>query len=331
MTGTGSQAVAVSQLRSALIGWSRRSGWVPPTSEHPIAVAFSGGLDSTALLAVALQVWPGAVHALHVNHGLQAAADGFERHCRRTCTDWDVPLTVMAVSVVRHRGDSVEEQARTARYAALADAARSVEATGVLLAQHADDQAETLLLALTRGAGVAGLAGMGDSSLRGGVAFARPWLQLRQHALREAAVAHGWSFVDDPTNGDVRYTRNRIRHGLLPELSKSFPAAVDVMSRTARHCAEATVLLDEMAREDAMRIGSPPRIQALQALSSARQANVLRFWLVGEFGRSPSTAQLDELRKQLAAATTRGHRIRIRVASGWVVRTGEVLSCERTP
>src|SRR4051812_10411646 len=126
----------------------------------PLAIAFSGGADSTALLVACARRWPGSVVAVHVNHGLQAAALDFEHQCETTCTSLGVPLHVKRVDARHVRGDSPEDAARIARYQAMHDAAVAAGAQCVALAQHADDQVETLLLALSRGAGVAGLAGM---------------------------------------------------------------------------------------------------------------------------------------------------------------------------
>lgn len=307
------------------MAWVGRHGLQPPTPDQPLAVAFSGGLDSTALLHEAASLWPGAVCAIHVNHGLQALAGEFEAHCRRVCGAWGIPLAVQGVAVRCLPGDSVEEQARLSRYAALGASARALGAQVVWLAQHADDQAETVLLALSRGSGVAGLAAMGDRSQHADIVFGRPWLGVRQSLLRAYVSEQGLAFIDDPTNADTRFTRNRLRHDLMPVMTRAFPSMVEALGRTARHCAEANQLLQALAQQDLLTAGLPPKLAQVQSLPAARQANLLRQWLVEEAGRAPSTAQLDELRKQIAAATTRGHRIHLRVGSGWVQRQGNVL------
>src|SRR6476661_2415690 len=142
----------------------------------PVGVAFSGGADSTALLALAARRWPGQVHALHVNHGLQQAAGDFERHCRQACEQWNVPLHVQHAHARNAPGESPEDAARRARYRSLAALATAHGLHAVLLAQHADDQAETVLLALSRGAGLPGLAAMPGRFDRHGMVFLRPWL-----------------------------------------------------------------------------------------------------------------------------------------------------------
>ncbi|MHB1124191.1 MAG: tRNA lysidine(34) synthetase TilS [Ramlibacter sp.] len=284
----------------------------------PCAVAFSGGADSTALLAAAAQRWPGQVHAIHVHHGLQAAADEFERRCRATCEAWGVPLHVAAVDARHQPGESPEDAARKARYAALAQAAGAHALAAVLLAQHADDQVETMVLALSRGAGLPGLAAMPARFERHGVVFCRPLLQVRGDALREWLRAQAIPFAVDPMNADPAYTRSRIRHEVLPALQRAFPQFRETFSRSARHAAQAQQLLAELAAADLVLVGTPPAVAALRGLSRARQANVLRPWLRTAHDAAPRAAQLDELLDQVAACATRGHAIRIKVAAGRV-------------
>jgi tRNA(Ile)-lysidine synthase len=294
----------------------------------PLGVAYSGGADSTALLLAAAQRWPGQVTALHIHHGLQAAADEFARVCEDTCKRLNVPLQVLRVQAGNVAGQSPEDAARLARYAALAQAASEKGLAAVLLGQHADDQVETLLLALSRGAGLPGLASMAARFERGGMLFLRPLLQIPAAALRGWLVEQHIPFVDDPTNADERYTRNRIRARLLPALAESFPQFRETFARSAQHAAQAQALLAEVAREDLVRVGVPPAIAALQALSAPRQANVLRHWLLECHGATPSAAQLEQLLSQIAACTTRGHRIHLKVAAGHVTRGGAVLRYE---
>ncbi len=291
----------------------------------PCAVAFSGGADSTALLHAASAHWPGQVRAIHVNHGLQAAAAHFESHCRAVCAQLNVPLLVVTVNAQHAAGESPEDAARKARYAGLADAARAHGVSQVLLGQHADDQVETLLLALSRGAGLAGLSAMPAVFERAGVQFCRPLLELSAGSLRDWLRHEGHAFVDDPSNTDERFTRNRIRARLLPALDDAFPQFRQTFARSASHAAQAQQLLDEVAAQDLLQVGSPPAIQALQALSRPRQANVLRHWLLVCHQARPSTAQLAQLLVQVAACTTRGHQIHLKVANGHVRRAVSYL------
>lgn len=295
----------------------------------PLAVGLSGGADSTALLLACAERWPGQVRAIHVHHGLQSAADDFERHCAALCARLQVPLAVQRVDARPAPGQSPEDAARAARYRAFEAAALASQSPpaiqSIALAQHADDQVETLLLALSRGAGVAGLAAMPARWQRSGLAWHRPLLRVPGAELRAWLRARGERWVEDPSNQDERYTRNRIRARLLPVLESAFPAFRDTFPRSAGHAAQASELLLEIAQQDLEAVGLPPRIAALQALSRARQANLLRHWLRQAHQTTPAAAQLDELLCQVAACTTRGHRIHIKVGRGFVAREGVLL------
>lgn len=299
---------------------------LPESSSLPLGVAYSGGADSTALLLAAAARWPGQVHAIHVHHGLQAAADDFVRVCESVCALVKAPLHVVYVDAASGAGESPEDAARRARYKALANAAATLGLTGVLLGQHADDQVETLLLALGRGAGLPGLSAMPAQFERGGMVFYRPLLQTCAASLRDWLVQQKIPFVDDPTNSDERYTRNRIRMRLLPALAEAFPSFRQTYARSARHAAQAQDLLAEVAADDLLRIGTPPLIKVLQTLSKARQANLLRHWLRQTYQAAPSAAQLEQLLAQIAACGTRGHQIHLKVAAGHIVRSGPVLA-----
>lgn len=311
----------------------------------PLAVALSGGADSVALLVACAQKWShraGAegVYAIHVNHNLQSAATQFEAHCRALCAQLNVPLIVQSVDANPASGQSPEDAARQARYKAFSAATQNQSApsiASIAIAQHADDQIETLLLALSRGAGLAGLSAMPARWERDGISYHRPFLPVAGADIR------GWldqqnlpitpRFIEDPTNADARFTRNRIRAQLMPVLRAVFPQCLDTFTRSSRHAAEAEGLLQELARDDWQRVGSAAdcNLQALQSLSRARQANVLRFWLKTQYATIPSTVQLQELQRQLQACTTRGHRIHLKVGSGFVQRRGKVLTWYNQP
>ena len=299
------------------------------TPALPLAVGLSGGADSTALLWACAERWPGQVRAIHVHHGLQSAADDFERHCETLCARLQVPLVVQRVDARPAPGQSPEDAARAARYKAFWAATQASQAQpaiqSIALAQHADDQVETLLLALSRGAGVAGLAAMPAHWQRHGLDWHRPLLRVAGAELRAWLQARGESWVEDPSNQDERFTRNRIRARLLPVLEAAFPAYRDTFSRSAGHAAQASELLLEIAQQDLEAVGLPPRIAALQTLSRARQANVLRQWLRQTHYTTPAAAQLGELLNQVQACTTRGHSIHIKVGRGFVMRAGAHL------
>ena len=303
--------------------------------ELPLAVAFSGGADSSALLLACHARWPGQVRAIHVHHGLQEAADGFQLHCEAVCAAHGIPLKVCKIDARKQPGQSPEDAARQGRYQALIDAATQdwldegglalQPVRSMALAQHADDQVETLLLALSRGAGVAGLAAMPAHWQRAGLQWFRPLLEVPGQALRDWLQQRNVTWVEDPTNTDQGYTRNRIRAQLLPVLEQIFPQFRSTFARSSAHCAQAADLLQELAASDLQAVGSPPRIRDLQVLSRQRLANVLRHWLRSEYGTTPSAAQLTQLVQQVYACTTRGHRIHIKVGRGFVQRQGAIL------
>lgn len=295
----------------------------------PLLVAYSGGADSTALLLACAERWPGRVRAVHVHHGLQAAADDFVRHCTAFCAALNVPLQVHHVQAKHAPGESPEDAARIARYKAFSTAVHATSAQGAIqsiaLAQHADDQVETLLLALSRGAGLPGLSAMPATWLRDGLRFHRPLLSVPASEIRAWLAARGVAFVEDPTNTDERYTRNRIRARLLPVLDAAFPQFRSTFARSAANAAQAQSLLEEFAQQDLVLTGTPPVISALRGLPSNRQGNLLRYWLKETYGVSPSASQLAEALRQIDACTTRGHKIHIKLGNGFLVRQEALL------
>ena len=313
------------RIDRALARWCERWPVDLIDSQSCVAVAFSAGADSTALLCSADRRWPGRVVALHVHHGLQAAAEGFEQQAAQTCEGLGVRLQVARVDASHQNGESPEDAARRARYGALARMARNERASVVLLGQHADDQAETLMMALGRGAGLPGLSAMGERFLRHDVWFGRPLLAVSSKDLREAVLALGQGFVDDPSNQDQRFVRNRVRARLMPAWSDTFPGFRESVARSSRHAAQAQLLLDDLARIDLERVGAPPEIALLQSLQRHRQANAIRYWLKESAKVAPSEAQMSELLDQIDVCRTRGHHIRIKVASGFIERFGASL------
>lgn len=299
----------------------------------PLAVGFSGGADSTALLLACSQKWPGQISAVHINHGLQAAAGEFEQHCLETCRVHDIPLKVIAVQAKALPGQSPEAVARDARYKGFAhfveENQRSLDIKNIALAHHEDDQIETFLIALSRGAGLAGLSAMPHLLTRGGIQYWRPLLQVSATEIRRWLHHRQIRFIEDPTNTDLRFLRNRIRHQILPSFKETFPHFAQPFARSLLHIVQAQELLDEMAAADlatVMPTAPGPRIRQLQALSGNRQGNVLRYWLGTCCSAIPSAAQLGELLSQVAHCKTRGHHVEIKVAGGKVVREGECLT-----
>lgn len=269
-----------SQLLHALSQWRQASAW---------RVAFSGGLDSTvllhALVRLAEQHSVPPISAIHVHHGLQSVADAWPEHCQRFCERLGVPLEVVPVHV--QPGASLERAARDARYAAFGASLKVGEL--LLAAQHRDDQAETLLFRLLRGAGVRGLAAMPGSRALGSGRLARPLLRVGRAELEAYARAHQLEWIEDPSNQSLDHSRNYLRHRVLPVLERRWPQASGNIARAADHLAEAQSLLDELAEMDLLAARAPTEwpwlslpslaLPALRELSPARQRNALRHWL----------------------------------------------------
>jgi tRNA(Ile)-lysidine synthase len=260
-------------------------------------VAYSGGVDSHALLHALANLRPGLpfrVAAVHVNHGLQAGAGAWDEHCRAVCAELDVHYVSLQVDGRPAAGESREAAARTARYAVLKT--WLPQRQYLLTAQHQDDQAETLLLQLLRGSGVKGLASMPRLAPFGGGYLLRPLLGCTHGVLLDYARANGLVWVDDPSNEDVSLDRNYLRHQMLPLLRLRWPSLSATLSRSARHCAEAALILDDLASQDLKTLVDEPKdtlpVSGLRRLSLARQRNVLRHWLMDRGGTLPSEAVL---------------------------------------
>jgi tRNA(Ile)-lysidine synthase len=270
------------------------------TINPKLLLAYSGGLDSSVLLHLLVQVnktLPFQLSAQHVHHGLSTNADAWADFCVSTCKQLNVPIVISTVKV-ENAGLGIEAAARAARYQAL----QKSEANFMLLAHHQDDQAETFLLQLARGAGVKGLAGMAVASGK----LLRPLLDAPRRALLDYAKQHRLTWIEDESNADTKFDRNFMRHEILPVLAKQYPAIRQTISRSAQHMAEANDLLDEIAEQDVkICINSQQlNLQLLQSLSQARIHNALRWWLVQNDCNLPSAAQLQQITQQLFAAKT---------------------------
>ena len=285
-----------------------------------IAIAFSGGVDSSVLLDAAVRV-AGAPRclALHVHHGLSTHADAWLAHCEAFARERGVEFAAQRVEVSRDAGVSVEAAAREARYRALDDLCASRGVATLWLAQHADDQAETVLLQLLRGAGLAGLAAMAPEYLPAGASATRvrPLLHLLRAQLEQYASARALHWIDDESNTDTRYARNALRHEVTPALAVHFPGFRDALARTAAHAASAQRLLDALARID-MEAASRDEGRALShdallALDDDRALNLMRYWMRALGLAAASTARLGDALRQLReiGAAADGHGLRI--------------------
>lgn len=276
-------------------------------ADTPLAIALSGGRDSVVLLDALAAVDAGReLVALHVHHGLSPRADEWERFCGELCTARGIRFIAHRVSVAPPPGTSLEDAARRARYAALVAAARAAGARVVALAHHRDDQAETLLLQLLRGAGPHGLAGM--AALRDdprGVAWWRPLLGCPRSAIDAYAAARALPYVDDESNAQARHRRNALRHLVLPALHEAgFTAAGATLARAAEHQADALRFADDLALQDARAAydGTTLARAALRELPPHRARNLLRWFLHARGRTPPSTARLADMLAQLATA-----------------------------
>jgi tRNA(Ile)-lysidine synthase len=278
------------------------------TGPGRVAVALSGGRDSVALLA-AVAALPAARArepiAIHVHHGLSARADAWQASCAALCTSLGMPLVVRRVSVDPADPDGLEAAARRARYEALAGAANDAGAAAVLLAHHQDDQAETLLLQLARGAGPHGLAGMPQARVDArGVAWLRPFLGLPRSAIDDWVRARSLAFVEDDSNALPRHRRNALRLAVVPALARIFPGYPGTLARAATLQADAARLIDDFAAHDLAPLDDGGRLDVagLLRLPDHRVRNVLRHFLRREGLRPPSSARLEALVRQLACA-----------------------------
>lgn len=259
----------------------RRLRELAPEPPSRYVVAFSGGLDSTVLLhALVLTRERHGVPllALHVNHGLQPEAGRWEEHCRRVAASLEVDFLATRIEVPAGDPRGTEGAAREGRYRALAGHARRGD--HVLTAHHRDDQAETLLLNLLRGSGVAGLAGIGARRPLGEALLLRPLLEVPRAEIEQHARAHGLDWCEDPSNVDVAFDRNFLRREILPALCRRWPAAPASLARSAGLLAEAAELAAELAATDLEDLGGDPArlpVAALERLSEARRRNVLRY------------------------------------------------------
>jgi tRNA(Ile)-lysidine synthase len=277
---------------------------LPDLSRAPLCVALSGGLDSTALLAVlaARGELRTRLRAVHVDHGLQARSGAWAAHCRALASRLRVPLEVFATRVVRRAGESPEAAARRVRYRILGEALRESEV--LLTAHHADDQLETVLLQLLRGAGLPGLAAMPACAPFGRGRLARPLLELERSEIETWARGAGVKWVEDDSNRDERFDRNYLRWRVLPAVRARWPAAARSGVRSARHAAEAQRLLDELARADVERAADGAALSAarLRTMSPERRRNALRYWIAQSGHPLPDTRRLAQLAGPLLEA-----------------------------
>lgn len=292
-----------------------------------VLVGYSGGLDSTVLLHATSRLAQEAdivLSALHVHHGLSSHADDWARTCAETCQGLGIPLSIRRVAVPTDTGEGLESAARSVRHQALADC----PADWIVLGHHADDQAETVLHNLLRGAGIRGAAGI--PSVRGGIL--RPLLGVSRDKLLTYAQEHQLAWVEDESNSDIHYTRNFLRREILPLMVSRFPRARDQLAAAAARFSEAESLLDDLAIVD-LGGGSrdfPVPMTLLRNLSDARARNLLRAMLAWHRVQPPDERRLKEFVRQLRMVGNDRHpRIDLANYSLWC--EAGLLQFKRTP
>jgi tRNA(Ile)-lysidine synthase len=289
-------------------------------SRLSLVVAYSGGVDSHVLLHALASLRaqqdharPGpadfALSAIHIHHGINSQADAWEQHCQKVCMALKVPFRSAKVNVTKQPRCSLEALARQARYSKLVELA--VPSSIIVLGQHVDDQLETVLLQLKRGAGPKGLSGMarlGDSKNDdgGGMKFFRPLLGINQQQILAYAREHNLSWQEDDSNQDTGFERNFLRHDILPLLTERWPQFAHSVARSAQLCAEQQALLDEVCQQKLLSICGADNsldITQLHLLSETWQRQLIRTWLAQLQVQSPSHAILQQLIRQLANAS----------------------------
>ncbi|MDP2806483.1 MAG: tRNA lysidine(34) synthetase TilS [Gallionellaceae bacterium] len=268
-----------------------------------IVVGLSGGLDSVVLLHLLHAIAPRfswKLSAQHVHHGISANADTWANFCTTLCSDWGIPLKVERINITPLRAEhGIEAAARKLRYATFAKS----NAEFIALAHHIDDQVETLCLQLLRGAGVRGAAAMpllklADHTLP---SVLRPLLDIQRSELLEYAEQNSLQWIEDESNADERYSRNFLRHQILPLLEQKFPAYRQTLARSTSHFAEASELLDDLAAIDASCavVADHLNLGAINALSTSRAKNLLRHFIGLQHAPCPDATRLHEMLRQL--------------------------------
>jgi tRNA(Ile)-lysidine synthase len=282
------------------------SNWLSRFAQFKqLIVAYSGGLDSTVLLHLLTSVphLRTKILAVHVHHGLSTNATSWQAHCAQWCQQLNIAFHTESVTF--DRTANVEERARKARYAVFSSLVKEKDC--LLLGHHQDDQAETVLLQLFRGAGVDGLAAMPEQSAFGLGILARPLLSYSRAQLEHYALQHQLTWIEDESNQDIAYSRNYLRQQIMPMVLAKWPGAVGNISRTATHCQQAKSNLDALATMDYQQFDLTKEVLELEPLCSLnfeRITNVLRVWLKNNQVSLPTTATFHRLIHEMISART---------------------------
>jgi len=318
------------ELQERVQGKSGGRALLPP--DAPVCVAFSGGLDSTVLLHAfaRLATEPNSyrVRAVHIDHGLHADSALWRDHCERQAQALQVEFTSIRVAVIGIDEVGLEAAAREARYDAFAKELREGET--LLVGHHADDQLETMLLALMRGAGVLGLGAMQAFEPFARGALLRPLWDFTRADLERWARAEGLHWLTDPSNTNLALDRNFIRHRIVSALRERWPAAAQTALRSSQHLQEAWRALEQLAQIDAERAiqGECLSVAVLTALNPERRRNLLRYWIRRRGARAPSTRKLAGIEHDMLAASV--DRVPCAAWDGWEMRRHRGwLYCEK--
>ncbi len=319
----------------------------PPNSKIPsLLIALSGGVDSVVLLSLAAALRTSsqcAVRAIYIDHGLQHQSAQWGDFCSSFCASLDVEFASVAVTVDLQSGLSPEAAARDVRYDALCEQLQPGEY--LCTAHHADDQAETLLLQLFRGAGVSGLASMPELRKFGEGYLLRPLLHCSRADILRYASDYALHWCEDPSNTDLNYDRNYLRNELLPSVAQRWPQVLSNISRSASHCAETMELLRNLAELDLVDTGAdsgagsgmhtgadasaagslPLSVVHLKTLSEARKKNLLRYWIGHHGFQNPSANQLQQILNDLVSTDDEGAQGRINFGAAQIARYQETL------
>jgi len=290
--------------------------------QRRIYVAYSGGVDSHVLLhcCASISQLKDKITAVYVHHGLQPEAEFWAGHCEKTAKDLGVEFLTLRVNAKAAPGESPEEAARNARYAALKSL---IDVDDVLmLAQHREDQLETVLLQLFRGSGLRGLSGMPERVVFGAGIMLRPLLNTPKQAISDYAHAHQLSWIEDPSNQSNDYDRNFLRNAVVPLLKQRWPAIDKTVARSAKHCADAQVLVDEVADELFDEVFEPAdktlRISRLTEHHSHQQQLIIRHWFRHRGLKMPAQALVGRILSQVVAAAE--HRDPVLSGQGYTIR-----------
>lgn len=271
-----------------------------------VYVGFSGGIDSHVLLhlCTAQKNLAGKITAVHVHHGLQAQAQDWANHCQKIAEDLDVDFILLEVNASASPGESPEEAARNARYNALKTLIGVEDA--LLVAQHRDDQLETVLLQLFRGAGLRGLSGIPESIFFGQGLMLRPLLNIAKPDINEYAKKHNLQWVEDPSNQQNDYDRNYLRNSVIPLIKQRWESCDKTVARSAKHCAEAQVIVSAVADELFNPVFSKATktlcVSQLRAHKNPRQQLIIRHWFQSLGLRMPAQAFVERIQSEVIAA-----------------------------